>query len=356
MAGSAHIIIRVRTSTGWKIAAEGREGERRYVVRYRLGGRESRLRHGGSFRTRKEADARRRFLLEEMAAGRIPDLNPAVTAAKAPTVASLVQPYITSRRDVTQKVRNDFTSRAAHLPDWLLALTVAEVDLAAVRQMVDELEEDDDFGPATVARVLSLLRAVLDYAGVDPNPAADRRIKLTPYEQPEIQPPSTADLLALLAALSEKWARVVCVIEGSGMRPVEAAKLLGRDVDRARGRLRVLGRRSKRNSAGERYIPVGPDVMGLIPEADSDRRVLGFEPGSLRTALITAAENGAPKVTMRAVRHRRAARLVAQGLPITAIREQLGHSHASMTLDVYAHVLLDPADDPAVDLASLWHS
>jgi hypothetical protein len=42
----------------------------RYVVRYRLGGRAYPIVHGGSFRTLKEAKARRDFIGGELAAGR----------------------------------------------------------------------------------------------------------------------------------------------------------------------------------------------------------------------------------------------------------------------------------------------
>jgi hypothetical protein len=50
----------------------------RYVVRYRLGGRAYPLVHGGSFRTLKEARARRDVVAGEIAAGR----NPADTYCK----------------------------------------------------------------------------------------------------------------------------------------------------------------------------------------------------------------------------------------------------------------------------------
>lgn len=50
-------------------------GADRYVVSFRLGGRESRKTYGGSFKTKKEAEARRAWILEEMAAMRVPDLS-----------------------------------------------------------------------------------------------------------------------------------------------------------------------------------------------------------------------------------------------------------------------------------------
>src|SRR5438132_8046471 len=62
----------------------------RYVVRYRLGGRAYGLVHGGSFRTLKEARARRDLLAGELANGRNP----------ADVLKALSQP----------QVRQDFSS------------------------------------------------------------------------------------------------------------------------------------------------------------------------------------------------------------------------------------------------------
>ena len=33
--------------------------------------------------------------------------------------------------------------------------------------------------------------------------------------------------------------------------------------------------------------------------------------------------------------------MIAQGVPVTSVAAQLGHSRKSMTLDVYSHVLVD---------------
>ena len=45
---------------------------KKYVVRYRVGGRAFPVQHGGSFQTMKEARARRDLVAAELAAGRNP--------------------------------------------------------------------------------------------------------------------------------------------------------------------------------------------------------------------------------------------------------------------------------------------
>ena len=47
-------------------------GERRFLVRYRLGGRAYPIVHGGTFKTLKEASTRRDLIAGELAAGRNP--------------------------------------------------------------------------------------------------------------------------------------------------------------------------------------------------------------------------------------------------------------------------------------------
>jgi hypothetical protein len=58
----------------------------RYVVRFRLGGRSYPVVHGGSFKTMREAKARRDLIGGELAAGRNPaDILRVMSAAPTPT-------------------------------------------------------------------------------------------------------------------------------------------------------------------------------------------------------------------------------------------------------------------------------
>jgi integrase/recombinase XerD len=41
------------------------------------------------------------------------------------------------------------------------------------------------------------------------------------------------------------------------------------------------------------------------------------------------------------LRHRYASVKIAEGVPVTDLAAQLGHSRKSLTLDVYSHVLID---------------
>jgi hypothetical protein len=77
-------------------------GAKRYRVEYRLGGRESRIRYGGSFRTGAEAKARKRWIAGELAALRAPDLTMLVIEApRSPLLADACDAWRQGRIDVT---------------------------------------------------------------------------------------------------------------------------------------------------------------------------------------------------------------------------------------------------------------
>jgi hypothetical protein len=78
-------------ASAWIITRTTKAGERRYRVEYRLGGRESATRYGGSFKTKREADERRRWITGELAGRRVPDLSLFAPESRAPTLAEAAQ-------------------------------------------------------------------------------------------------------------------------------------------------------------------------------------------------------------------------------------------------------------------------
>jgi integrase len=50
---------------------------------------------------------------------------------------------------------------------------------------------------------------------------------------------------------------------------------------------------------------------------------------------------GIPHYHPHDLRHRYASVKIAEGVPVTDLAAQLGHSKKSMTLDVYSHVLVE---------------
>jgi hypothetical protein len=93
-------------ASSWIIARATADGGKRYRVLYRLGGRESKARYAGSFKTKAEALERRRWVDGELAALRVPDLTALEQApARAPTLREAAGRWKASRVDVSEGTR-----------------------------------------------------------------------------------------------------------------------------------------------------------------------------------------------------------------------------------------------------------
>src|SRR5215207_1031474 len=100
-----------------------KRGERRYVVRYRLGGRGHPLIYGGTFLREKEARVRKDWIVGEVAAGRNPQgslqalLTP-VAPIKVETLLDLGPRYLTSRVDLDAKTEKSHRSALERIYAW----------------------------------------------------------------------------------------------------------------------------------------------------------------------------------------------------------------------------------------------
>ncbi len=155
-----------------------KNGQNRYQVRFRLGGRAYPVQHGGSFPTLREARMRRDFIAGELAPGRNPAdaLRAIVARPEVRTFRQWAEAYRASRPDIGEETRKN---TASHLRRLLPAfgdrdpatITPTDVQEWIGAQMVE-------LKPSALSRYLNTLRQVLDFAGTDANPARDRRVKL----------------------------------------------------------------------------------------------------------------------------------------------------------------------------------
>lgn len=208
----------------------------------------------------------------------------------------------------------------------------------------------------TVRKTVMALAMIFDHAGVEPNPARDKRtVKLARVEREEIRPPTAAHVPAVHDLLPTRYRLPLLVLDDTGMRLSELERLTWGDVDEPRRRWRVSASASKTGRA--RWVKVSPAVFAgvaaLYPRDDrtAERRVFqGFEGDRYRTAIgraCTAA--GVPTFSPHDLRHRRISLLLREEDPVTVAR-LVGHARASMSLDVYGHVLTNGGE---VDYSSL---
>jgi integrase len=262
-----------------------RSGSRRYAVRFRRGGRYWPIEHGGSFKTLREARIRRDLIAGELAAGRDPRtaLRAFEETPSLRTFAQTFEGFIESRVDVSEATVANYKTHRDRLISVLGASDPLRLTWQDVQSAVTALSAD--LSPASVRNYVGTLRQVLDFAGADPNPASDRRVKLPRRESHVPEPPSESEVAAIIANAPPKWRLALRVLEQTGMRAGELSKLDWQDVDEANSRFRI---RNGKTTAARRWVAVPEwlltQVSKTCPPDDRtpERRVF---PGATRQVL-----------------------------------------------------------------------
>ena len=172
-----------------------------------------------------------------------------------------------------------------------------------------------------------------------------------------------------------------------GMRRGEALGLRWQDVDFQRGTAHLVQsviadqtakgaakiQHRTKTAAGARTVRLTPETLALLRKRH-DRRAFGRKAaGDSRTdhdLIVTTSngtpvnpttvrrsfdrlckEAGVPRLTVHSLRHTAATLLLQAGVPVKVVSERLGHASATVTLDVYGHLLPD-AQDMAVSTMS----
>jgi hypothetical protein len=186
-----------------------------FVVRYRLGGRAYPVVHGGSFKTLREATQRKNLIAAEIAAGRNP--AEALGALSAPptrrTFAAWAADFERSRVDVSPSTARSYGSHLLRLNPKFGDRDPAGITAGDVREWV---AENMGLKPASLRSYVATLRLILDHAGVEPNPARDKRVKLPRVEREEVAPPSGEQVEAIFAHVPERRRLPLRVLEQTG--------------------------------------------------------------------------------------------------------------------------------------------
>lgn len=333
-------------ASAWIARRETQAGTVRYRVAYRLGGRESASRYAGSFETQREARARRAWVLGELASMRVPDLATLADPEPASTIAEAARRWQASRVDVAESTRVQHRSSLHALLPLVGTRRVDDFSTSDVADLVAELAKTRK--KETIRKMIVHLAMLLDFAGVDPNPARGAKL---PFEQKrELQPPTAAHVEAVLGLLPSRYKLPLLVLDATGMRLGELEGLCWGDVDEQRGRWRVSAAVSKTSRA--RWVPVPPAlfeaVLALCPRDDRspERRVFqGFGGDRFRTAITRACiAAGVPAFSPHDLRHRRISLLHLGGVPWVRIGEHVGQRNLAVTANTYSHVLTDEAE------------
>jgi len=326
-----------------------------YRVKYRVGGREVVPRRAGCFRTMREAKIRRDWVAGELAAMSVPDLSLLAVPQAAPTLRETAVRWHESRIDVADHTRLQHRSDIGRALDALGDKPVDAIAAADVAALVSELAKTRK--RETVRKTVIALAMVFDFAGVEPNPARDKRtVKLPRETKTEINPPTSDQLLAVHRLLPSRYRLPLVVLDATGMRLGELERMTWGDVDEPRQRWRVSAAVSKTGQARWVNVPaeVFAAVTALVAREDRvpDRRVFqGFGGDRFRTAIARACTAAAvPAFSPHDLRHRRISLLHLSGTPWARIGEHVGQRNLAVTANTYTHVL---ADECEIDYAEL---
>lgn len=319
-------------------------GDHRYRVSFRTGGREASARSGGTFKTKGDAQARLRWITGELAACRVPTFT---TAPSHPvTVRAACEAWQASRIDVAESTRVLHRVALGRLLPILGGRDVVGLTPSDVALAVAALDRAD-YARGSIAKSLNALAQALDHAGVEPNPARDRGVKLPREDHAEIVLPTADQVEQALYCVAPKYRLPLLVLEACGLRVGELEHLRWGDVDESTMRLRISAATAKTRRA--RWAQVPADLFAMIiarvPREDRDPESPVF-PGAtqarMRTDLGRACKAaGVASFGLHDLRHRRLSLWHRDGVPIAEVAQRAGHARSSMTLDVYSHVLID---------------
>ena len=219
-----------------------------------------------------------------------------------------------------------------------------------VQAFVNELHADGEgLDRESIRKTKSTLAQVLDFVGVQPNPARSPKVKL-PREEPEqIDPPTADHVEAPLWVIPAKYVLPVLWLDWSAHRVTAGVdKVTVGDWDAARSRVRARAETTKTRRAHWREVPPAlADAIerSLPPRDDRDLSAPlfpGVKSNAMRTAINKACRaTGTPLWSPHDLKHRRISLLHARGYSWAEIAELVGNRSARVLADTYTHVLMD---------------
>ena len=312
------------------------KGRPRYLVRYRLGGRESTARYAGSFVTKLEAVARKRWIDGELAALRVPDLSVLTEPVAAPTLRAIAERWQQSRVDVRESTTIQHRTALGRVLPVLGDRPADRITTADVAELVGRLHGNGK-ARESIRKSVTALAMVLDFAGVTPNPARDRvQVRLPREEASEPEPPNAGTIEAVLWSLTPAYALATIVLEATGARVGELEAATIGDLDETRQAWLVRAAVSK--TRRPRWVVMTDDVCEAVVERlpareDRDPTARLFPDVTadrLRMAIGRACRDaGVPHFAPHSLRHRRISLLHRQGVSWADIGDRVGHGRSS---------------------------
>lgn len=346
------------------IIKRSRSGGIRYEVRV-FNKAANRQVHVGTFSRRKdaveaEAEAKRRLILGER------------PVREEIAFSDLARKWLVSRSGVRQSTKDDYRVCLQHVLPRLGGLLVSDIG----RRDVDELIADltSRYAPSTVRKTIVVLKMVLrsavDWEYIDRIPVGESRLSLPKVPRRQFRPLEPAEVRQLIDAAPEYWRPWFITAVTTGLRRGELFGLTWSDLDLRRGELFVRhqllgnGLVEPKSDAAHRRIPLPPITVtalsahrAVCPQTALDL-VFPMPSGAVvcpgnwqrRVFVPTRIAAGLPALRIHDLRHVYASALIRQGLSIKYVQTVLGHSDASVTLNIYGWLYPDEGIRAAHDM------
>ena len=334
----------------WTRIRETKAAAKRYRVEYRLGGRESKIRYGGSFKTRREATARKGWIAGELAALRIPVPQMLETdRSTLPTLAEASERWRESRIDVGEQTaamhRSAFV-RIAKVAPHLSLRRVDEMTVDDAASLVAALAAHP-YKRETIRKTRTALAQVLDHYAIDPNPVRDSRVKLPKERKAHIPPPLAEHVERIADAIAPEYVLPLLVIDECGPRVSELEMCEVGDLDEHRRAIRVRWTYEK----NERYRHLDlPDdlfaaLVATLPAREDRNHEARLFPNltdaRIRMAITRACKaTGTPHFSPHGLRRRRGSLHYKRTGSLAEVAELLGDSKR-VAADHYVYALTD---------------
>jgi hypothetical protein len=244
--------------SSWIVTRETKRRGRVYRVHYRPGGAEAPTKYAGTFRTLAEARDRRRWVDGELSAMRMPDVRLAADALTVKTVAEAARRWQASRVDLAENTKTRHGLELNRIRPLLGNRRVDDLTPADVSEFVAALVSEG-YARGTIRKTLRTLAMVIDDAGVSPNPARDKHVRLPREEPEEINPPTAPHLESVFRLLPSRHRLAFLFLDWSGARVSAVDLTLVSDYDEPRRRVRLRAATTKtRKRCGSSSTPRSP--------------------------------------------------------------------------------------------------
>lgn len=345
-------------ASAWHVVRKTSSGELRYRVEFRDGGRDSRSRYGGTFKRKADADARKRWILGELAAMRMPDLRLLERAALAPRLREAAERWEASRVDVRPSTKVQHRVALARVMPELGDRRIDGIAPSDVAGVVARLAAEGK-RRETIRKSITALAMVLDLAGAPQcgrdsrgaavNAARDRIVVKLPREEPvELSPPSADHVEQVGWLLSVPYMLGLVALDATGCRVGELTAATVGDLDEYRQAWLVRASVSKTRQQRWAMLPADlfeVTVQRLPVREDRDPAAplfAGLNADRLRTAIARACRDaGVPLFSPHDLRHRRISLMHHQGRTWAEIGAAVGQRNLAVTANTYTHVLVD---------------